>query len=130
MKVFTLVKRDGSYIREERDIKKGETLESVREIIGCQLVDVMAFSYKGVEYDVWFDEEFLLQERPVATLILGNLKPGEFVLLCGNLIFARHDEEGGTVGLRRKDITNLWEFTDINGIRLTMAFRRGLINPS
>ncbi len=78
----------------------------------------------------WFDDEFLLQERPVATLILGNLKPDEFVPLCGNLLFARHDEEGNTVGLNRKDISNLWEFTDINGIRLMLAFRRGLINAA
>lgn len=130
MKVFTVEKKDGSFVRQEREIQANDTLESMREIIGCRFVQVMVFSYKGVDYDVWFDDEFLLQERPVATLILGNLKPDEFVLLCGNLIFVRHDEEGNTVGLNRKDISNLWEFTDINGIRLMMAFRRGLINAA
>ncbi len=130
MKVFTLEKENGSFVRQEREIPENDTLESMKEIIGCRFVQVMSFTFKGVEYDVWYDDEFLLQERPVGTLILGNLRKDEFVVLCGNLFFARHDEEGNTVGLTKRDISNLWEFTDINGVRLMIAFRQGLIKSA
>lgn len=127
MKVFTLEKKDGTFVRQEREIPDENVLASMYGIIGCRYVGATEFTHRNISYTVWYDDEFLLVDRPVATLIIGDLKPGAFTLLCGNLMFTKTDEEGGTVGLTAKDISNLWEYTDINSIRLHMAFRRGLI---
>lgn len=129
MRVFTFKKKDGCSLRQERDIPETNILESMYEIIDCRTVGACDFTHRGVTYTVWYDDEFMLgAEPPVATLILGDLKPNGFTLLCGNLLFSRTDGDGKTIGLSKRDIRNLWEFTDINSIRLRMAFAKKLIN--
>ena len=130
MNVFTLVKSDDSYIREVKPLPEDVSgqLNTMRDIIKCSYVDVMNFDYKDNSFDVWFDEEFLLNnEHPTATLILGNLKQDSFVILCGNLIFTKHDGEGATVGLTDEEIKLLWEYTDLNSLKLHVAFKQGLV---
>ena len=131
MNVFTLEEKNGVWFRGTRTLPEtsGERLSAMKSIIGfgCRAVDCRKFSYKDQEFDVWFDDEFLYQEKPTATLFLGEVKPDRFTVLCGNLIFARSDEEGMTYGLTEKDVSLLWEFTDISSIRLSLAFSKGLI---
>jgi len=134
MKVLTLECINGNYLRQEKDLFDGreetssKLLQQMYKYLNCNMVDICEFNYKGVNFDVWFDEEFLLGNKiPVVTLILGELKPDRFTILCGNLLFAKRDEDGKMLGLSQNDIKLLWEFTDINVFKIREAFQRGLI---
>ncbi len=128
MRVFTVENINGNYLRMEREIPEKDTLHSMYRLIDCRMVDYMSFEYKGISYDVWFDDEFLVKGKFDLTLILGELKPNAFTALCGNLMFAKSDEEGRTIGLTEEDIDNLWEFTEINTVKQLMAFHTGLLS--
>jgi hypothetical protein len=129
MKVFTLEEKNKSFTRQTRTLPDtGNQLKTMYEILQCEIVDMREFEYKGQIFDVWFDEEFLLNENPnIVTLILGELKPNAFTTICGNLLFAKHNDEGETVGLTEDEIRLLWEFTDINSIKVKAAFARKLL---
>lgn len=71
----------------------GHTYEQLQKFIGG-IFDYREFELNGKLFDVWFDDEFLLHDPVVPTALLPN---GD--LLCGNLVFAKSDEEGNTVGL-------------------------------
>ena len=75
------------------------TLESLKKIIGCDYVACTEIEIAGKNFDVWSDDEALLQENPVP-----NLYINDNLILFGNLIFANHDDEGETTGLTVADI--------------------------
>lgn len=81
------------------------TLEGLREVIGCKCVTCMEIEVAGKVYDVWSDDEALLKENPMPNLFIN-----ENLILFGNLIFAKHDEEGETTGLTVKDIRLLQKY--------------------
>lgn len=51
-------------------------------------------------YDFWLDDEGLLKEERNLTGACMNA----YEMLVGNLLIARHDEEGNTIGLTDEDI--------------------------
>lgn len=75
------------------------TLEGLRKIIGCRCVAFTEIEVAGKNFDVWSDDEALLKENP-----LPNLYVNDNLILFGNLVFAKHDEEGETIGLTVADI--------------------------
>ena len=81
------------------------TLEGLREVIGCKCVTCMEIEVAGKVYDVWSDDEALLKENPMPNLFIN-----ENLILFGNLVIAKHDEEGETTGLTVKDICLLQKY--------------------
>ena len=81
------------------------TLARLREVIGCKCVTCMEIEVAGKVYDVWSDDEALLKENPMPNLFIN-----ENLILFGNLIFAKHDEEGETTGLTVSDICLLQKY--------------------
>lgn len=78
-----------------RDIDKENSLEDMRKLIGCSWVGVSTVEIDGTEFDVWYDDEFLLTNEPkIPTLLL----PPHDILICGNCLFAKCDDEGGQSG--------------------------------
>lgn len=75
------------------------TLKGLREIIGCRCVACTEIEVAGKVYDVWSDDEALLKENPAPNLYLSNE-----LILFGNLVFAKHDEEGEMLGLTLADV--------------------------
>lgn len=75
------------------------TLKGLREIISCRCVACTEIEVAGKKFDVWSDDEALLKENPVPNLYLSDE-----LILFGNLVFAKHDEEGETTGLTLADI--------------------------
>ena len=81
------------------------TLEGLRKIIGCRCVACTEIEVAGKTFDVWSDDEALLKENPVPSLYLDDE-----LILFGNLIIAKHDDEGETIGLTVADISLLKKY--------------------
>ena len=131
MKVYVL-EQDLTYDRPcitmgLRTIPKDDFLHQAYDIIGCCLVDVREFEYKGKYFDAWFDEEFLCSGKPlVPTLLLGELKKDAFDLICGSIIIAHLDEEGATCGITIEEANELSSFMYENFLKINKASIMGL----
>ena len=55
-------------------------------------------------YDIWCDDEGLLKEEKY----IGGASGVGREILCGNLLIAKHDEEGGTIGLTKEEIDEVF----------------------
>lgn len=109
-------------------ITKGNFLEEAYKIIRCRCVDCRAFEYNGTEYDVWFDDEFLLKKGPLyPTLFLGELKPNYFDVICGNFIIAKCNEEGEIIGISTNEAKELSSFMQSSIDKLNKAAHIGLL---
>ena len=124
-----LIKGEQGAIRTSgvRYVSKDDFLHDAYDIIKCRLVDCRCFEYKGTKYDVWFDDEFLLKGEIIyPTLILGDLKPDAFDLICDNFIIAKCDEEGETIGITKEEANDLAAFLRENAVKLWQANAKGL----
>ena len=81
------------------------TLEGLKKIIGCDVVTCTEIEVEGKIFDVWSDDEALLKENPVPNLFID-----ENLILFGNLIFAKHDNDGATLGIYNSEIRLLQKF--------------------
>ena len=132
MKVFAVEiiasKKGACLTSGVKHITEGNFLQEAYNIIGCNLVDCRSFEYKDTIYDVWFDDEFLLKSGPIyPTLILGDLKPNFFDLICGNFIIAKSNEDGETIGISTDEANMLILFMHENLHKLRKAIQMGLI---
>lgn len=75
------------------------TLKGLRSVIGCRCVACTEIKVAGKIFDVWSDDEALIKENPVPNLYLSDE-----LILFGNLVLAKHDEEGEILGLTLADI--------------------------
>ena len=75
----------------------------------------------------WQSREFLFSGKPlVPTLILGELKPNAFDLICGSIIIAHSDEEGDTCGITPEEANDLASFMYKNFLKINKAGIMGL----
>ena len=95
------------------------TLDSLKKIIGCDYVACTEIEIAGKNFDVWSDDEALLQENPVP-----NLYVNDNLILFGNLIFAKHDDEGATLGIFNSEIRLLQKFCQNQYEKLQKYFGR------
>ena len=111
-----------------RHVHKDNFLQEAYDIIQCDLVDCRSFEYNGTFYDVWFDDNFLLKYGPIyPTMILGDLKPDFFEVICGNFIITKCDEEGETIGITKEEANDLVTFMHKNLHKLYKAIKMGLL---
>lgn len=80
-------------------------LQDMYKIIGCSCVTVTEIEVKGKNYDVWSDDEALLVDNPVP-----NLYISDDIVIFGNVIIAKSNEEGETVGLDDGEPQILYDF--------------------
>lgn len=82
------------------ELDDNDSLHSMYKHIGCDLVELLCVDIEGVEYDLWFDEEFLMKGtiQRLPTLRLEN-----DVMLRGKIIIAKSDDDGKTIGLNDDD---------------------------
>ena len=97
------------------------TLDGLREVIGCRCVACTEIKVGGKKYDVWSDDESLLQDAPFPSLYLNDN-----LILFGNLVFAKHDEEGATIGLSSAEVALLKNFIQQQNKKIQLfVFREG-----
>lgn len=128
IKVFALTQEEmtgqGLFFREVREIDSDDTLHEMYRLIGCDLVDCRDFFYKGERFTLWFDEEYLLSGKPLVGTFLLEYPNGYKDIICGGWVITKIDEEGETIGITEKEIKEMWEYTDINGIKLGVEIGR------
>ena len=92
---------------ENREFKRTmiSTLEDIYDNLNCRCFDIATRRIGDNYYDIYCDDEGLLKEEPIVSAINHS---GE-VMLVGNLLFAKHDEEGETVGLKETEVMEILE---------------------
>ena len=79
-----------------------EDLQDYYNALKCDCFDI-AYRRIGPEdryYDIFVDDCGLFADDPIVSALDDHFKPA----LVGNLIFAKHDVQGNTVGLTDEDI--------------------------
>ena len=107
LKVFALLYNQltNSISPHTKFLDTEKELESLREILNCDLVTCTQIQVEGKYFDVWSDDEALLCEKPIP-----NLYISDDLILFGNLLFAKSGDDGELVGLNHYEIQLLWKF--------------------
>ena len=92
-----------SYVKQ---LDSEKMLSDMRQIIDCDLVTCIEIEVEGKYYDVWSDDEALLCDNPVP-----NLYVCDGLIIFGNLLFAKSDDDGETIGLSVEDIRLLKKYS-------------------
>ena len=104
-----------------KQLDSEKTLADMRHIIDCELVTCTEIEVEGKYYEVWSDDEALLCDNPVP-----NLYVCKDLIIFGNLLFAKHDEEGATIGLSSADVALLKNFIQQQNKKIQLfVFREG-----
>ena len=107
LKVFALLYNQltNSISPHTKFLDTEKELESLREILNCDLVTCTQIQVEGKYFDVWSDDEALLCEKPIP-----NLYISDDLILFGNLLFAKSGDDGELVGLNHYELQLLWNF--------------------
>ena len=96
------------------------SLEGLKEAIGCPFVTCTEIEIEGKKYELWSDDEALLNDNPVPTLYLND-----DLILFGNVIMAKNDGEGETIGVTVSDVISLRQFIHTQSQKLEEFFLKG-----
>lgn len=120
------VKESGAE-KVEFEVKDGERLlDKLYSFLDCSTVECVQFEAEGHSYDVWCDEEFLLKDWPVASLIIGEpTSKDDCIIICNSYMVLKSNDEGETVSLTPADVRRVWKFINHN---LTVVFRQARRN--
>ena len=107
LKVFTLTFNSDIHSFEPhiRFIQPDNILQDMYKFLGCNLVTCTEIQINGQYFDVWSDDEALLKDNPVPALYIND-----DLVIFGNLLFAKSDDEGELVGLNSDDPPIIFNF--------------------
>ena len=88
-----------------RYIDSENTLADMYKIIGCDLVTCTGIQINGQYFDVWSDDEALLKDNSFPSLYVND-----DLVIFGNIIFSKCDDEGKTIGLDNGELQILYRF--------------------
>ena len=90
-----------------RNIDETDKLNEYYRYLNCRCIDMATIDVDGHAYDVVCDDEALLRQPLIPSLYVS-----EEQVLFGNLVFARNNEDGESVGLEREDMIRLLNYID------------------
>ncbi|MBE6095100.1 MAG: hypothetical protein E7199_06500 [Schwartzia succinivorans] len=90
-----------------RNIDETDKLNEYYRYLNCRCIDMATIDVDGHAYDVVCDDEALLRQPLIPSLYVS-----EEQVLFGNLVFARNNEDGESVGLEREDMIRLLDYID------------------
>lgn len=82
-----------------------EDLDDYYEVLECETIDIVVRKIGGEAYDIICDDKGLLKDDPKISAV----SPEGRVMLVGNLIFARHNDQGETISLTNDDMDQIRE---------------------
>ena len=84
------------------DIKKDHDYHDIKRLLEIESpLTCVERKIGNAYYDFWCDDEGLFPNKKYASAILMNYEGEE--ILCGNVLIAKHDNEGNLVGLTKKE---------------------------
>lgn len=90
-----------------RNIDETDKLNEYYRYLNCRCIDMATIDVDGHAYDVVCDDEALLRQPLIPSLYVS-----EEQVLFGNLVFARNNKDGESVGLEREDMIRLLDYID------------------
>ena len=96
-----------------------EMFDDYYKYLDCDTFDIANRQVGNTRYDLFVDAEELLKQNPRISAVN---KSTQEPMLVGNIIFAKHDMSGETVGLSDADIRNIKE-------NIAVAIIQGEIRP-
>ena len=88
-----------------RNLSNKNTLTDMYKILNCDCVTCTEIEIDGKYYDVWSDDCSLLKDSPIPTLYIND-----FLVIFGNVLFAKTNKNGDTVGLSIEDVHIIYEY--------------------
>lgn len=95
-----------SFSPHVRYLDSDNLLADMYKIIGCHCVTCTEIEINGKYFDFWSDDNALLVDCPVPCLYLND-----DLIIFGNIIFAKCDKNGKTIGLNFDEIQLLYNFS-------------------
>lgn len=80
-------------------------LKEMYGCLNCDYVECVQVNIDGEQYDLWCDEEFLLKGKKFPTLYIN-----EELIIYGNFLFARSNEDGEMISLKSEDFGKIISF--------------------
>ena len=107
LRLFTLEydAKTNSISPHVRYISPDNILQDLYKVLNCELVTCTEIEVNGKFFDIWSDDEALLEANPAP-----NLYIDDDLIIFGSVAFAKSNEDGNLVGLSRLDVTLLWAF--------------------
>lgn len=78
-------------------------LQAYYDLLDVSTIDIVSRNIGGEYYDIICDDEALLKEKPVLSMIDTGCNP----MLFGNLFIVKHDGEGNEISLKQADIKRI-----------------------
>lgn len=95
-----LVYNSITQLLDKKVLNQEDTLGSLQSSVGGHIERVPLPILENEGIDVWVNEEGKLQNLNPAVLVVHNGEPID--VICGNIAFAGHDGEGGTIELTKE----------------------------
>ena len=107
LRVFTLTFNSNtrSFTPHIRYLQPNNILPDMYKILDCNLVTCTAVQINGQYFDIWSNDEALLVDTPMPALYIND-----DLVIFGNLLFAKSDDEGKFVGLDFDDPPLIFNF--------------------
>lgn len=74
-------------------------LDTYYKMIQCNCIDIVERKIGGKVFDIVLDDEGLLKENPIPSMIEKNGR----IMLVGNLLICHHDNNGNLTSLDKED---------------------------
>ncbi len=78
-------------------------LEEYYRLLNCECIDIVQVQVSGHIYDVICDEEALLKENPIPSVLIDNHN-----FVYGNALICTDDGEGSETGISFSDTINIY----------------------
>lgn len=87
------------------DINDDDHLKSYYDYLNCRCIDMMEITVNGHYYDIIFDDEYMMAQRPLPTLYVND-----HTVIFGNVLFAKSDAYGNTIKLDDDDVERICDW--------------------
>lgn len=80
-----------------------DNLEEFYNLLECQTIDILSVKVGNIFYDVICDDEALLKENPIPSIVDKNGS----AIIFGSALLCKADNEGNQIGLTEGEIANI-----------------------
>lgn len=97
-------------------------LQSYYKLLDVTTIDIVSRKIAGKYYDIVCDDEALLKDKPIVTMVSPKMEP----MLCGNLFIVNRGKAGELASLTPADVKRVkGEFITVLTTRGIRALMRG-----
>ena len=107
LKVFAL-EYDGltnSILPNIRYLNPKRLFDDMYKILNCSTITCTVVEINNTTFDIWSDDEALLVDYPVPVMYVND-----DLVIFGNMLFAKSDNEGNIIGLRDSEPQMLYAY--------------------